>query len=158
MEFIFFDIYYKDQVFPSLVPEKYYKRYTNSSLFYKVLFVMGVFRNYLFLLKDADDRVVGSIAFRRKFIVNQLKNKWFIYGVAIKEKHRGKGYGDLLLSEALAWCKKKSIKNVFLHVEAENTKAINLYKKKGFMVVQPDKKNINKKMPVSNISMQKKFT
>lgn len=142
MDFISYSEDYKEQVFPALVPEKYYKKYTNSSLFYKVLFILGIFRNYLFLLRDANDKVLGSIALRRKPAVRQLRIEWFIYGVAINEEYRGKGYGSLLLSEALAWCKEKGIKQIYLHVEADNETAINLYLKKGFNIVEPSSSNM----------------
>lgn len=126
---------FKDQVFPSLAPWKYFNRYTNSSFIYKTLYFLGIYRNYLYILVKGKNQVLGSIVFRRKISLKDFLFKWFIYGVAIKEEQRGKGYGNILLEKSIEYLKLREISNVYLKVDSENLSAINLYKKFGFYQV-----------------------
>ena len=132
---------YKHEVFPDLVPNKLYHRYTNSSLFYRVLSFLNLYRTSLYLLNnESSNRIIGSIAFRKKLNLKKLKFCWHIYGVAIYEAERGKGYGRVLMNYALTWCEKNKIKRVFLKVASNNIPAIELYKKMGFLQKTMSKK------------------
>jgi len=64
------------------------------------------------------------------------KNTLFIDKVGILEKHRGKGLGTKLLKFAFNVARRKKIKNIELEVIEKNIKAILLYQKLGFKIVQ----------------------
>ena len=57
------------------------------------------------------------------------------FGLSIAKKYRGHGLGSLLMDEVIneAKVKLKKIKYISLSVFGENTVAINMYKKKGFI-------------------------
>lgn len=60
------------------------------------------------------------------------ENGIYIHSFCVAANFRGRGIGDLLLSQLIEDNKSK---NMFLHVLADNTSAINLYKKHGFEFV-----------------------
>jgi len=153
MNYLFFIPYrkkFRDQVFPVLIPNKYYKKYTNGSFIYRFLSFVGIFRNYLNILISKDEDVIGSLAFRFRYDLSSFSFRWFIYGVAVKEQFRGRGYGNNLMSESMRWCKERKINRIFLKVEPNNHSAINLYKKFGFRI-------INEKAPDKQLIMLKKL-
>ncbi|MCP4160435.1 MAG: GNAT family N-acetyltransferase [Deltaproteobacteria bacterium] len=55
-----------------------------------------------------------------------------IYGIFINQKYRGKGYGELLTNELLAYGKRGGCTTAYLQVEKPNDVARNLYNKIGF--------------------------
>jgi ribosomal protein S18 acetylase RimI-like enzyme len=59
---------------------------------------------------------------------------WF--GICIGENYIGKKLGDKLLEETLNTAKNYGINEIFLSVYKSNIPAINLYKKKNFVVFQ----------------------
>ena len=67
------------------------------------------------------------------------KNTLFIDKVGILENHRGKGLGTKLLKFAFNFAKRKKLKNIELEVIEKNTRAISLYKKLGFKIIQTKK-------------------
>ncbi|GAB4824949.1 hypothetical protein Ancab_007821 [Ancistrocladus abbreviatus] len=54
--------------------------------------------------------------------------------LAVKEKHRRKGYGEALLRAAIAKCRTRNIQRISLHVDPSRNAAMNLYKKLGFRI------------------------
>ncbi len=58
-----------------------------------------------------------------------------VLSISIAKKYRGKGYGSLLMDEVLkeAKDKLKGLKIIYLEAFAENTVAIKMYEKKGFV-------------------------
>lgn len=55
----------------------------------------------------------------------------------IKKKYQGKGYGSLLLKNTLSIIKEiPKIHRVILNVKTSNSRAINLYKKFGFKIIE----------------------
>lgn len=75
------------------------------------------------LLLKKDNNIVGGA------YIKQLGNRYFLEHVAIDKIHRGKGLGQILLLNILAYLHGK---NIFLWVDKNNTSAVNLYKKNGF--------------------------
>lgn len=57
------------------------------------------------------------------------------FGLSIDKKYRGKGLGSLLMNTVIEEAEKKlkKMKCIYLEVFAENTPAIKLYEKKGFV-------------------------
>ncbi len=53
-------------------------------------------------------------------------------GLIVHQDYRGKGYGSFLMSCLVDEAKRRGLARIRLHVNPENTTAINLYKKFGF--------------------------
>lgn len=62
-------------------------------------------------------------------------NEVYLYGLAVKKKCFGKGFGKILLKEILNIVSKEGIEKIKLTVAAENMVAIKLYEKFGFKKV-----------------------
>jgi RimJ/RimL family protein N-acetyltransferase len=88
--------------------------------------------------------VVKFIFYKKEFIGNSVINmgsektaKEHVgsFGISIAKKYRGKGYGSMLMGEVLKEAKEKlkGLKIVYLEAFAENTGAIKMYEKKGFV-------------------------
>ena len=56
-------------------------------------------------------------------------------GIAISEKFKGCGFGTKMISKLIEFAKEKNILSIFLTVDIENTNAIILYKKCGFLTI-----------------------
>lgn len=65
----------------------------------------------------------------------QSGNAIGLFGVATESVHRNKGYTTQLLHGLLSWGLRQGARHAYLQVEAENSNAINLYKKMGFNVM-----------------------
>lgn len=59
----------------------------------------------------------------------------FIYEFRIFEAYQNQGYGSLALDELALVLKAKGIQDVYLHVFGHREKALRLYRKKGFDVI-----------------------
>ncbi len=59
----------------------------------------------------------------------------------IDKSYRGKGIADELYNEVINWCKEN--KKIFLHLKTDVnfTRAINFYKRKGFLLQKTEHKN-----------------
>ena len=141
IELINYEGFFKGQIFPKLVPLKYFNKYTSNSVLYRLLKILNIYSNHFLLLSIDQKIIVGCIILRKKFSITKMIQEWFIYGVAINSEYRGKGYGDLLIIKALEWCTVRKIKRVLLHVNKNNVEAINLYKKHSFEILFLSKPN-----------------
>lgn len=56
-----------------------------------------------------------------------------VLGMGIVEEHRGKGIGEALMRAALAEARRRGLTRVELTVRADNTRAIALYRRIGFV-------------------------
>ena len=78
-------------------------------------------------IAEADGRVVGSIAIAG--LPDQTAQlRWFL----VHPEVRGKGLGRKLLSEALAFCRERGFRSVFLWTISELKEAAHLYRQAGF--------------------------
>lgn len=66
-----------------------------------------------------------------------------IFGFAINEKNRGKGYGKKLLKSFIKYAKRKGYKKIFLDVRTKNERAIKLYENLGFIRINRRSKFYN---------------
>ena len=55
-------------------------------------------------------------------------------GIMVSESEKGKGYGKVVMSHLISFCKKNKFSNIFLSVDKNNINAIHLYQKFGFEV------------------------
>jgi len=129
---------YYDYVNKILVPTKYLDKYTRNNSISKLIAWLGIYRNH-FLLLVSNEQVIGCILIRQRISNYSLKRFWWVYGVYINDNFRGKGFGEAIIQKAIYWLDTKNAQEVFLYVNRNNTKAINLYLKYGFEIVLKSK-------------------
>lgn len=56
-----------------------------------------------------------------------------LYEIAISEKYQNRGYAKILMEHFIQFCKEKLVRTIFLEVNKNNSKAISLYQKYGFV-------------------------
>ncbi|WP_457639850.1 ribosomal protein S18-alanine N-acetyltransferase [Persephonella sp.] len=54
--------------------------------------------------------------------------------IAVKKEYQGKGVGSFMLDWFYSVAKKEGVKNIWLEVSADNKKAVEFYKKRGFLL------------------------
>jgi ribosomal protein S18 acetylase RimI-like enzyme len=59
-------------------------------------------------------------------------------GICVADEHQGKGYGNFIMDDLLS----STNEDIFLTVDKENISALNLYKKKGFIIEKLNESNI----------------
>lgn len=92
-----------------------------------------------FLVAELGGEVVGYVMCRIEYGFSHLRRlglarKGHIVSIAVKEKHRGKGVGTLLMhasQEAMVW---KAATETYLEVRVTNSEAISLYQRLGYRV------------------------
>lgn len=89
------------------------------------------------LVCEDDNKIVGFILIQAKqrpnfeFIVPD--KHCFIMDLIITEKSRGKGFGTALMNSAKVWAKEQNCSIICLDVLVNNSGAIKLYEKLGFI-------------------------
>lgn len=78
------------------------------------------------------DRVVGWIGIRPGSSVTERHSG--LLGMGIISDYRGQGIGERLLAAGVAKARGVGIVRIYLHVRADNARAINLYTKAGFQI------------------------
>lgn len=87
-------------------------------------------RSALWLVAEVDGAIVGGANVRRGMWSKNAHTAEF--GVAVLPEFRGRGIGEHLTRESLAWSRGVGIRKVRLGVFASNAAAIGLYRKLGF--------------------------
>ena len=82
----------------------------------------------LILTIKNSDKLIGFI-----ILEDVLDKHCFLRNIGIDKTFHGKGLGFALLNKALLMVKEKGCTKCFLWVDEGNIKAINLYKKVGFI-------------------------
>lgn len=87
-------------------------------------------KGQLYIFEDAE-QAVGMF----KLVPQQQRNAHIVYlgGLAIDPVHSGKGYGSMMMEEIKFLAKQKGFLRIELSVATGNEKAIQLYKKAGFV-------------------------
>jgi RimJ/RimL family protein N-acetyltransferase len=120
----FYSLYMHPQVNPYLLyemmDEQSFEPIFNDLLQQKVLY------------KYVDGQEEAGIC---KLLFLKHRNSHIVYlgGFAVHPTHAGKNYGYKMLQEIMAFVKERNILRIELSTSTENTKAINLYKKAGFV-------------------------
>ena len=55
-----------------------------------------------------------------------------LFDIAVREEYQGKKLSNILMSHLIENCRHRNVRTIFLEVNINNTKAINLYDKFGF--------------------------
>lgn len=85
-------------------------------------------KEHIFVILE-NDNICGYILFF------EYKNSIRIYSIAVSMEFSGLGYGTKLIKYVIEIATNKS-KNIMLEVKVDNIKAINLYKKLGFLDIK----------------------
>lgn len=84
-----------------------------------------------FWLAEADNEIVGSIA-----VIGhsdeRAQIRWFI----LHPDYRGMGIGKKLIEDAIAYCREKGYRSVFLETTEDQETAIAMYTKQGFVKIK----------------------
>jgi diaminopimelate decarboxylase len=83
------------------------------------------------LVAVADRRVVGHVSVQREG--HPVARHVATLGIAVSPDRRGGGVGSALLAEALRWARSVGVEKVVLSVYPDNTAAVALYRKFGFV-------------------------
>ncbi|WP_238883600.1 GNAT family N-acetyltransferase [Clostridium sp. YIM B02551] len=77
-------------------------------------------------IAEMEGKVIGKIG------ITMDGEDGYIFGFGIKQEHRRKGYGRIVLSLVIEKLLKDNINSIILEVASENDKALGLYKSCGF--------------------------
>ena len=81
-----------------------------------------------------DDKIIGTVLFGK---YDKENPAWAaIYGIRVDEPYRQRGIGGILLQKADMYARNNGIDRIILHTTPENTAAITLFKKAGYMVIE----------------------
>lgn len=97
-----------------------------------------------------DDEMIGQL-----IITPFGDDEGHLGRVAVAPKHQGKGYGTIIVSKALEWFKKRSIRTVHLYTQHDNHIAQSLYRKFGFETTGIAWQYY---VPIHHIKSREKFT
>jgi ribosomal-protein-alanine N-acetyltransferase len=92
-----------------------------------------------FLVAEFDGTIVGYVMCRVEYGFSHLKKlglarKGHIVSIAVKDQHRGKGVGTLLVKASQDAMVKKDASESYLEVRVTNDEAISLYQRLGYTV------------------------
>lgn len=93
----------------------------------------------LLAIKERDEII--SIA---EYMETIEKKELFLYGFLTREKFRGMGYAGKLIEYSEKTAQNMGYKGILLTVDPENLRALNLYKKKGYEIVEFQKDEYGK--------------
>lgn len=82
----------------------------------------------LFFVAVDESDIVGTV------LVGFDGHRGWIYSLAVKQSHRKKGIGSMLMKKAISELKKVGCLKVNLQVDKENSETVSFYEKNGFMV------------------------
>jgi GNAT superfamily N-acetyltransferase len=119
----------------------YYKKHWDFDLFFesKVATELSEFLNRFnqdhdgFWLAIMDDKIVGAVAIDgNEAKTSGARLRWFV----VDPECRGRGVGQRLLGEAIAFCRRANIRRVYLHSFAGLDAARHVYDKFGFKLCE----------------------
>ena len=92
-----------------------------------------------FLIAELDGAIVGYVMCRTEYGFSHLKKlglarKGHVVSIAVKEQHRGKGVGTMLMKAAQDAMVEKDATESYLEVRVTNNEAISLYQRLGYAV------------------------
>ena len=97
----------------------------------------------LWILLDDENEIQGFImgyipTKKTAFIPNHVDycNDFYICSLFVLPRFQRKRGGKILIKKAIDFCYDNKIRNLFLNVDKNNTKAINFYKKMGFKITK----------------------
>ena len=94
-----------------------------------------------FIVAEISGKIVGYIMCKMEHGFSNFKKLGFVkkghvVSVAVIDEHRGKGFGSVLVNEAIKGVKIRQCSELYLEVRCSNNDAVRLYEKLGFSVIQ----------------------
>jgi len=99
--------------------------------FEKLIYEDSIAERTLFLVAEVDGKIVGFTRCEGNRL-NRFKHK-AEFGICVLLEYCGAGIGKVLMEHILMWADSIGIEKITLNVVQTNTKAIQLYKKFGFV-------------------------
>jgi ribosomal protein S18 acetylase RimI-like enzyme len=94
------------------------------------------------LFQIANYLIISSQLFDNAYTPNLTEDDFYISVITVDEKYRNRGIGTFMLKEMTAIAKEKNCRKIVLDVDKDNTAALSLYKKFGFIYADIHEKNI----------------
>jgi ribosomal-protein-alanine N-acetyltransferase len=82
------------------------------------------------LIYESEREIVGYA------VVQIVKDEAYLLNIFIDPSKRKRGFGSFLIHQAMEWAKTQGASVMMLDVDTENTSAIDLYKNKGFSIIE----------------------
>jgi len=94
-----------------------------------------------FIVAEISGKIVGYIMCKMEHGFSNFKKLGFVkkghvVSVAVIDEHRGKGFGSVLVEEAVKGVKIRECSEMYLEVRCSNNDAVRLYEKLGFSITQ----------------------
>jgi len=94
-----------------------------------------------FIVAEISGKIVGYIMCKMEHGFSNFKKLGFVkkghvVSVAVIDEHRGKGFGSVLVNEAIKGVKIRQCSELYLEVRCSNNDAVRLYEKLGFSIIQ----------------------
>ena len=99
--------------------------------FEKMIYENSISDNSLFLVAEVEGKIVG-LALCKGNALSRFRHKASL-GIGVLKEYWGNGIGNVLLENILSWADTTKLEKISLIVIETNTKAIQLYKKYGFI-------------------------
>ena len=94
-----------------------------------------------FIVAEISGKIIGYIMCKIEHGFSNFKKLGFVrkghvVSIAVIDEHRRKGFGSVLVDEALKGVKIRQCSELYLEVRSSNTDAVKLYEKLGFSIIQ----------------------
>jgi len=94
-----------------------------------------------FIVAEISGKIIGYIMCKMEHGFSNFKKLGFVkkghvVSVAVIDEHRGKGFGSVLVEEAVKGVKTRECSEMYLEVRCSNNDAVRLYEKLGFSITQ----------------------
>lgn len=99
--------------------------FSRQQIAYLISHAKGIFLKVIY-----DKKVIGYISFP----TSERHHTGRIYSIAVVPGYRNYGVGGKLLDQTIEYATQKQLKAVFLEVRTDNSAAISVYEKKGFVI------------------------
>jgi len=122
------DFIYGLYMHPQINPLLLYEMMDKES--FKPIFEDLISKNVKYVYEE-DDKSIGM--FKLIPLTYRCSHIAYLGGVAIDTNYSGKGYGSKMIKEIIGYAKQEGFLRVELSASVENTKALHLYEKCGFV-------------------------
>lgn len=110
----------------------------------------------LFLVAESNGKIIGSTTLDRSSL--SKLNHTVSFGITILKAYSGQGVGSLLIKKIIEWAEANKVEKIDLEVFEDNTPAISLYKKFGFVEEGRKRKAIKTNNGYTDIILMARFS
>ena len=94
-----------------------------------------------FIVAEISGRIIGYIMCKMEHGFSNFRKLGFVkkghvVSIAVLDEHRRKGFGSVLVNEAINGVKNIQCSELYLEVRCSNNDAVRLYEKLGFFIIQ----------------------